>query len=130
MLIVDRKMGFGAPLLYFLIYRLYLNLIWVKILRKRFFTIFICMVLILVHLFSSSQTNQIGQAVFSPCLDEENSDNVETSGLRVCVRIYCFRPKNDRSTTQPHWQCMLRDPEHVRGSSSSQRSVCGAQIPL
>lgn len=120
-------MGFGAPLLYFLMYRLYLNLIWVKILRKRFFTIFICVVLILVHLFSSSQTNQTGQAVFSPCLDGENSDTVATSGLRGCVRMDCFPPKKGRSTTQPHW---LRDPGHVRGSPSSQRSVCAAQTPL
>lgn len=109
-------MGFGAPLLYFLMYRLYLNLIWVKILRKRLFTIFVCVVLMLVRLFSGSQANQVGQAVFSPCLGEENSDNVETSGPREGVRIYCFQSKNSE-----HLSAALA--VHAKGSRTRQRFV-------
>lgn len=74
-------MGFSPPLLYFLTSSLYLNSIWVKNFKKAILMIFICTVLILFHLFSSNQKNQVGQAVFSLYLDEENSDKVETGGL-------------------------------------------------
>lgn len=84
---------FGALLLYFLIYTLYLNLTWVRNFERVIPMFFICAGLILVHLFSGSQRNQIGQAVFFPCLGDESSvqlvsDKVETRSLFYCCEIY------------------------------------------
>lgn len=85
--IVGRKMGFSPPLLYFLTSSLYLNSIWVKNFKKVILMIFICTVLIHFIYFLAIKKNQVGQAVFSPYLDEENSDKVETGGLTSWFRI-------------------------------------------
>lgn len=93
MLIVARKRGFGTPLLYFLIYRLYL--VWVKKFEKAILMIFYLYRAHAGSFIFCQPKSQRGQAVFSPCLDEENSVEVcvlyevETSGLTCSFGVHC-----------------------------------------